>query len=59
VYNKGIVHLLRYLREVREAMLQDTPLPEYIFTRKIAFTERSLRIFFSNLYSKENLKASP
>lgn len=39
VYNKGFVYLLRYMREIRESLLQETPLDEYIFTRKISFTE--------------------
>ncbi len=43
IYNKGIVHLLRYMREIRESLEQDTPTVEFIFVRKISFTEGKTR----------------
>eukprot|EP01119_Soliformovum_irregulare_P008193 TRINITY_DN2123_c1_g1_i2.p1 TRINITY_DN2123_c1_g1~~TRINITY_DN2123_c1_g1_i2.p1 ORF type:complete len:965 (+),score=312.69 TRINITY_DN2123_c1_g1_i2:38-2932(+) len=38
VYNKGIIHLLRYMREIKEGLICNTPSDEFIFTRNISFT---------------------
>ena len=38
IYNKGVVHILRYLREVQQSITQCTPEIEYIWSRKITIT---------------------
>lgn len=52
IYNKGMVHLLAYMREIKDCVVQDTPRDEFIFIRKMSFLE-------GNSKSKRTLSSKP
>lgn len=39
IVNNGMVHMMMYLKEVRDSLLTDAPGDEFVFQRKVSFLE--------------------
>lgn len=44
ICNKGIVHIVKYMREIRESYIQTVPEDQYIWSRKINITEAKSKL---------------